>query len=75
MKNTLEGIRTRLHDTEDWVGEVAGRAVEIAVSGVAGRAVEITATEERTAKKKKKKNEKKKQETSGRTSASLIFTL
>ena len=55
MKNTLEGIRTRLHDTEDWVGEVAGRAVEIAVSGVAGRAVEITATEERTAKKKKKR--------------------
>lgn len=56
-------------------GEVAGRAVEIAVSGVAGRAVEITATEERTAKKKKKRMKKKKQENSGRTSASLIFTL
>ena len=65
MKNTLEGINSRLNDTEDWISEVEGRVVE------------ITAIEQRTAKKKKKKkkNEKNKQETSGRASESLIFML
>ena len=62
MKNTLEGINSRLNDTEDWISEVEGRVVE------------ITAIEQRTAKKKKK-NEKNKQKTSGRASESLIFML
>ena len=43
MKNTLEGINSRLNDTEDWISEVEGRVAE------------ITAIEQRTAKKKKKK--------------------
>ena len=42
MKNTLEGINSRLNDTEDWISEVEGRVVE------------ITAIEQRTAKKKKR---------------------
>ena len=29
MKNTLEGINSRLNDTEDWIREVQGRVVEI----------------------------------------------
>ena len=62
MKNTLEGINSRLNDTEDWISEVEGRVVE------------ITAIEQRTAKKKKK-NENNKQKTSGRASESLIFML
>ena len=29
MKNTLEGINSRLNDTDDWIRELEGRVVEI----------------------------------------------
>ena len=29
MKNTLEGINSRLDDTQEWISELEGRIVEI----------------------------------------------
>ena len=29
MKNTLEGIKSRLNDTEEWISELEDRVVEI----------------------------------------------
>ena len=40
MKNTLEGINSRLNDTEEWITKLEDRVVE------------ITATEEKTKKNK-----------------------